>query len=331
MGETTKIQWADRTWSPWTGCAKVSPGCDGCYAAHLMDTRMGRVEWGEPGAGEGTRSLMSDSYWRKLAQWEREAVESGVSPLVFPSLCDPFDTAVAPSWRRRFVEAMEATPHVTYLLLTKRIGNVRKLTDPLRGERPLPPNAWIGATFVNQDEWDRDWRKLRDAQQLTGAAVSFASFEPLLGGIGFDDEWLPDWLIAGGETRQGAHAARPAHPDWFRAIRDAAARGGKAFHFKQWGEWAPVGLARSNLLAAAGHVGDLSCPPDYRIAGHGLQPAELLRRVGKKAAGRALDGVIHDARPVVGAAADVALGRHDGSQPSPAVRTLNSSETPDNG
>lgn len=240
MGETTGISWCDRTWSPWTGCAKVSPGCDGCYAAHLMDTRMGRVEWGEPGVGEGTRSIMSDAYWRKLGQWEREAVRTGVSPLVFPSLCDPFDTAVDPLWRRRFVQAIEETPHVTYLLLTKRIGNVRKLTDPLRGERVLPPNVWIGATFVNQAEWDRDWRKLRDAQQMHGLRISFASLEPLLGRIDFGDEWLPDWIVTGGETSQGSHEARDTDPDTFRFERDQVRRAGKVYHHKQMTRKAPI-------------------------------------------------------------------------------------------
>lgn len=276
MAETTHISWTDRTWSPWTGCAKVSPGCDGCYAAHLMDTRMGRVEWGEPGAGEGTRSLMSDAYWRKLDQWEREAIKTGVSPLVFPSLCDPFDTAVPPQWRWRFFDKMEATPHVTYLLLTKRIGNVRKMTDPLRGERCFPANAWLGATFVNQEEWDRDWQKLRHAQDSTGAPVAFASFEPLLGPIDFYGGWLPDWLIVGGETSQGAHEARPAHPAWVRSIRDAAARAGKVFHFKQWGTWHADALLYTDMVGRRP-------PPNMRI--------------GPKRSGRTLDGQIHDARP----------------------------------
>ena len=280
MGEVTHIEWADRTWSPWTGCSKVSPGCDGCYAAHLMDTRMGRVEWGEPGLGEGTRSLMSDAYWRKLAQWEREAVKTGVSPLVFPSLCDPFDTAVPPPWRWRFFDAMEAAPHLTFLLLTKRIGNVLKLTSPLLGGHALPPNAWIGATFVNQDEWDRDWRKLRDAGQVW-ECLTFASFEPLLGPITFDGEWLPDWLIAGGETSQGAHQARPAHPDWFRGIRDAAGAHGKRFLFKQWGDWAPYDRSR--------HDGSILATP--------FSTDLPLQRFGKKAAGRLLDGIEHNARP----------------------------------
>ena len=313
MGESTHISWADRTFSPWTGCTRVSPACDGCYAAHLMDRRMGRVEWGEPGAGEGTRDLMSDAYWRKPLAWDREARKTGVRPWVFPSLCDPFDTAVPPAWRWRFVELMEATPNIVWLLLTKRIGNAIKLTDPLRGERPLPANHALGATFANQAEWGRDWRKLQDAAYETRPLFTFASFEPLLGLVEIRSSWAPDWIIAGGETDQGAHKARPSHPDWFRSLRDTAKGRGKAFHFKQWGEWAPmdaVGIGQDGpvtdrrgnvrdwmsryVVAADGTWAD-------RVRGHSFteHTNDLVYRVGKARAGRSLDGVIHDARPTL--------------------------------
>lgn len=285
MAEQTEISWADRTWSPWTGCAKISPGCDGCYAAHLMDTRMGRVQWGEPGAGEGTRDLMSAAYWRKPLAWDREAAKTGARPTVFPSLCDPFDTAVRMPWRWRLFDLIEATPHLTWLLLTKRVGNVLKLSDPERGERCLPRNAAIGATFVNQAEWDRDWPKLRDVQWRREPAFTFGSFEPLLGPIEFTEGWLPDWMIAGGESTQGAHEARPSHPAWFRAIRDAATAGGKAFHFKQWGEWIDHDQPGVDMLGTS------------RSPMHFWTPSHASVRIGKKAAGRLLDGRTHDSLP----------------------------------
>lgn len=282
MAETTGISWADKTWSPWTGCTKVSPACDGCYAAHLMDTRMGRVEWGEPGAGVGTRSLMSDSYWRQPLGWDRAAAKAGTRPFVFPSLCDPFDTAVPAAWRWRFVELMDATPHLVWLLLTKRLGNVAKLTDPMRGERPLPGNVALGGTFCNQAEWDRDGGKLRDLAERFEPLFTFGSFEPLLSGIRFDG-WMPDWIVVGGESDQGAHKARPMHPTWAEALRDQAHAAGRLFHFKQWGEWLPE---------------DDAYDRDMREIEAGPPPNGMYR-VGKARAGRLLDGVLHDAKPTL--------------------------------
>lgn len=303
MGETTHISWADGTFSPWTGCTKISPACDGCYAAHLMDTRMGRVEWGEASVGEGTRALMSDDYWRKPLTWNRQAAKSGVTPWIFPSLCDPFDTAVPPQWRWHFFDLMEATPNILWLLLTKRIGNVRKLTDPLRGERVLPRNVALGGTFANQEEWDRDGHKLRDAQIATGARFTFGSFEPMLGPIDFGGGWMPAWVVAGGETDQGSHKARPSSIRWFRSLRDQCADMGVPFHFKQWGEW--VGgevYSVGDQGGFARHQDGKPHPgkPDHWWSG-GAFGGVISTRIGKKAAGRALDGVVHDARPEVAA------------------------------
>ena len=291
MSDTTHISWADRTWSPWTGCTKISPACDGCYAAHLMDTRMGRVEWGEPGGGEGTRDLMSESYWRKPLAWNRHAAKTGERCWVFPSLCDPFDTAVSPQWRRRFVDLMAATPNILWLLLTKRIGNVRRLTDPGRGEEPLPPNHALMATIANQSEADRDMRKLIEAGHATDPRFIGVSGEPMLGHLDLS-MWLPeiDWVICGGETDQGTHKARPSHPDWFRSLRDQCAAADAAFHFKQWGEWHPRGqtLADGNVNAM-----DKGMDPD-RWCDEGC-----MVRVGKRAAGRLLDGIEHNGFPTV--------------------------------
>jgi protein gp37 len=285
MAEVTNISWADKTWSPWTGCTRISPACDGCYAAQFMDNRMGRVEWGGPGVGEGTRDLMSEDYWKKPLRWNREAQRDGTRPTVFPSLCDPFDTAVPELWRNRFMRLVEATPNLVWLLLTKRIGNAIKLTDPCRGEVPLPRNAALGSTFANQTEWDRDWHKLRDAERTLDPIFTFASFEPLLGRVDMGRLWLPTWVIAGGETDQGVHKARPTHPDWFRFLRDQCAAAGTPFHFKQWGEYVSV--------SEVAGVGPHFTFPD----------GATVRRIGKDNTGRTLDWVEHNEFPTIRRAA----------------------------
>lgn len=128
-----------------------------------------------------------------------------------------------------------------------------------------PPNVWLGVTAEDQVRADERIPHLL----ATPAAVRFVSAEPLLRSINFrrisygiSDGWLAgypavtrievtinsltgapktgipglDWVIVGGESGPGA---RPTHPDWVRSIRDQCAAAGVAFHFKQWGEWAP--------------------------------------------------------------------------------------------
>ena len=89
-----------------------------------------------------------------------------------------------------------------------------------------------------------------------------------------------DWIITGGES---GPEARPNHPDWFRSLRDQAARNHIPFHFKQWGEWGPESTATPAQINNAA----------YEVCDRG----ERLYRVGKVAAGRMLDGVEHDAFP----------------------------------
>lgn len=231
MGENSKIEWTRHTFNPWLGCTKVSPACDGCYAEAMMDHRYGRVRWG---AGED-RVRTSAANWRKPIAWNKTA-----PGYVFcASLADVFDNEVDPLWRRDLFALIEATPNLTWLLLTKRVGNVLKMTDPERGNPVLPRNAAIGATMANQEEYDRDRMKLHELKEAREPAFTFASFEPMLGPV-ILDRYAPDWIIVGGETDQGAHKARNADPDWFRAVRDQSRRFARAFFMKQMTRKAPI-------------------------------------------------------------------------------------------
>lgn len=292
MSANSKIEWTDHTWNPWMGCTAVSPACDHCYAEDMMDRRYGRVRWG---AGED-RARTSSANWREPLKWNRMAKEAGRIDRVFClSLGDIWDNEVDPLWRAQAFEVMEQTPNLIWLLLSKRIGNAVKMCDPRGGNRFLPPNAALGATMVNQDEWDRDCLKLLEAGRALGALFTFASIEPMLGPIQMREE-IPDWIIVGGESGSNA---RPMHPDWVRAIRDQCAGAGVPFFFKQWGEFVPS-VTDDYGDGVACHQDGADCAkfedPDCRypvIDAHGRE----FWRVGKRHAGRMLDGRTHDDMP----------------------------------
>jgi protein gp37 len=214
------------------------------------------------GAGED-RVRTSAANWNLPLKWDRAAAAAGKIATVFClSLGDIWDNEVDPLWRRDAFAVMDRTPNLLYLLLSKRIGNACKMCDPLAGNPPLPRNAALGATMATQDEWERDLPKLKDAGRDLGARFTFASVEPMLGPID-TKKALPDWVICGGESGRGA---RPMNPQWARDLRDQCAVGGVPFFFKQWGEW----------------------------------PASMDFRIGKKAAGRRLDGIEHNGIPAYG-------------------------------
>lgn len=298
MSEKTGISWTDHTWSPVWGCTQVSKaetgggGCDNCYAMTLAH-RFGYGWNGEPMREFG------EHHWNEPVRWNKRAAKEGARPKVFPSMCDPLDKDWPDGVRERFWRLVDVTPYLTWLILTKRIGNYDKFgPGAVIGRHPA--NVWLGATVVNQAEADRDVPKLL----AVPARVRFLSIEPMLGPIWLNDFFYRNlrptgdfrtragkrqmklvhdgpsealhWVIAGGES--GPHA-RPAHPDWFRSLRDQCAAAGVPFHFKQHGEWVSV----SEVEGDGQH---------FIFNDHAT-----VRRVGKAAAGRLLDGVEHNAFP----------------------------------
>lgn len=223
MGEKTKIEWCDATFNPWMGCTKVSPACDNCYAEALMDTRYGQVRWG---AGEDRRRTAA-STWAMPRKWNRRAEASGERQFVFcASLADVFDNEVDELWRADLFALIEETPNLVWLLLTKRIGNVMKMTGGV-----LPINTAIGATMANQEEYDRDRMKLAEVKAEARPLFTFGSFEPLLGPVILDKN-APDWIIVGGESGK---QARPMKLEWARSIKRQSDELGRVFNFKQVG------------------------------------------------------------------------------------------------
>lgn len=220
MAETTKISWADATFNPVIGCTRVSPACDHCYAARDNERRKWVSAWG------AERRLTKT--WGEPLKWDRKAQQTGYRPRVFcASLADVFDNEWEPEWRIALWALIRKTTNLRWMLLTKRIGNAPKM---------LPPDwpfAHVGlmATLANQDEWDRDYRKLAELP----AAWHGVSSEPLLSNINIGDA-RPDWIITGGESGPGY---RLTDPNWVRSMRDQCARNGIAFHHKQNGGMRP--------------------------------------------------------------------------------------------
>ncbi|MGL4265170.1 MAG: phage Gp37/Gp68 family protein [Afipia sp.] len=310
MAENTKIEWAHHTFNPWTGCTKVGPGCDHCYAEGWAK-RSGQVQWG-PGA---ERRRTSEANWRKPLAWNAEAERLGIRYRVFcASLADVFDNEVPAEWRSDLFDLIARTPHLDWLLVTKRIGNVGRMVEAATCMTTLPGNVWLGATVVNQAEADRDIPKLL----ATPAAVRFLSMEPLLGPVDLTDicpnrgqmsedhfsaifdpdddteeDGTPfsyiDWVIVGGESGPGA---RPMHPHWARDIRDQCAIARVPFLFKQWGEWAPASHGHGGKHGAWNGATFLAGFGDLKT------PDNNMTRAGKNACGgRLLDGREHNGYP----------------------------------
>lgn len=218
MAEQSAISWTDATFNPWIGCTRVSPACDRCYAARDNERRKWVDGWG---AGVPRRRTKT---WGDPIKWNRKATLTGYRPRVFcASLADVFDNEVDDAWRFDLWQLLRDTPNLRWILLTKRIGNARKMLPP---DWPFP-NAGLMSTLENQDVWDRDYYKLAE----TPAAWHGVSAEPLLGPINIGDA-KPDWIITGGESGPGF---RQLDMDAVRSLRDQCARNGITFHHKQNG------------------------------------------------------------------------------------------------
>ena len=288
MGADSGIEWTDHTFNPWIGCTAVSPACDHCYAETLATNRLG-VGWGQ----RAERRRTKPSTWKQPLAWNRKAEREGRRYRVFcASLADVFDNAVPAEWRRDLWTLIDATPHLDWLLLTKRPQNIARMlpTRTWSDGGDHAPNIWLGTTVENQAEADRRIPHLL----AVPAARRFLSCEPLLGPVDLSASLPltrgnpcgePDtpvrWIIAGGES---GPKARPSHPDWFRSLRDQCQAAGVPFFFKQWGEWAPT-EAGDRCIAVDG----INMPNLEPRGNNGIGTARI-ERVGKKASGALLDG-----------------------------------------
>jgi protein gp37 len=210
MADHSAIEWTEATWNPTTGCTKVSPGCDRCYAEQI--TR--RFPKSYP---NGFALTLRPSAIDLPLKWRRPRM------IFVNSMSDLFHVDVPDSYIATVFDVMARCPQHTFQVLTKRAIRLERLSRRL----PWPHNVWMG---VSVESPDYVWRI--DSLRQVSAAVRFVSAEPLLARLPSLNLDGIHWLIAGGESQAGA---RLAHDDWFRDLRDQCRSANVAFFLKQLG------------------------------------------------------------------------------------------------
>lgn len=315
---TTDIEWTrnpdgskGRVWNPVTGCSKVSQGCKNCYAEVIAKRFWGARAFTDVRCHEDR--LEQPLHWRKPAR------------IFVNSMSDLFHEDVPFEFIDKVFAVMALCPQHTFQILTKRPERMRdyfhkhftrhKVGVAATAVKLLPisewrcnldvcnlkfplPNCWLGVSVEDQKTADQRIPLLLQ----TPAAVRWVSYEPALGPVNLvsvrnrlgpesfelfnalyakdsmmgREQRRLDWVVVGGESGPGA---RPMHPDWARSVRDQCVAAGVPFFFKQWGEWEPQGQSSGKTgFGSQQHTwGDTG---DSRIS----------FKVGKKSAGRSLDG-----------------------------------------
>lgn len=346
MADKTAIEWTDATWNPVTGCTKVSPGCDHCYAETLAERFRGTP--GHPYENGFDLTLRPERLTQPL-RWTRPR------RIFVNSMSDLFHDDIPDDFIAKVFAVMALAPQHTFQVLTKRHGRMRSLLNHpdfkvwvalaamehdvvLSGPWPLP-NVWLGVSVEDQQRADLRIPALLE----TSAAVRWLSMEPLLGPVdltginwrrgsithldvlngryGVPALWQQktdkriDWVVVGGES---GHGARPMHPDWALSLRDQCVEAGVPYLFKQHGEWEPIGplyplgdddpdpYDDAHMEAVHLEVIEKRTVVQLERDGYiaeGHQPGDprtwLMARVGKKRAGRVLDGRTWDEYPAV--------------------------------
>lgn len=311
MGQT-KIEWATHVWNPISGCTPVSEGCQNCYARRMAYRLRGRCGYPEEDPFKVTlhpELLNEPLHWKK----PRRVFVCSMGDLFHEDVPEDFILEV-------FLTMVDCPKHI-FMVLTKRPKRMKDFIEKFRSKRlgisgktieemKAWPNKriWLGVTAENQRTADERIPILLQ----TPAVIRFVSCEPLLGPIDlsrykpFDGECYCqdrpdgckprlargcpetaiDWVIVGGETGPNA---RPMHPDWVRSLRDQCQKAGVPFFFKSWGEWIPS--------YKTGVEFELSKLKDNEVVMSGPGYGIVMKRVGKKKAGRLLDGKVWNEFP----------------------------------
>jgi protein gp37 len=229
MADRSTIEWTEATWNPVTGCDRVSPGCDNCYALALAARlkAMGSPKYQNDGdprtSGPGFGVTLHPDELELPRRWRRPR------RVFVNSMSDLFHPRVPVEFIAEVFTVMAESPQHTYQVLTKRPKRARSVLRDLN----IPPleNVWVGVSVEDNERIDR-----ASVLRETPAAVRFLSCEPLLGPLSWLDLTGIDWVIVGGES---GPEARPTREEWVTEIRDNCLDAGIPFFFKQWGGRTP--------------------------------------------------------------------------------------------
>jgi protein gp37 len=316
MGKTS-IEWTDFTVNPIRArlgdrvghyCEKISAGCKNCYASRIQK-RFGMPEFAE------RREKSDVRIWFDPHKLHEVTGRKKPTRFFWCDMTDMFGHWIPAGWIDECFKTMAYTPQHIHQILTKRPERMARIVPEIRSHYPdRLENVHLGVSVEDQATLMERWNHLRYCQ----AAVYWISYEPALGPIvlpkGFLDLGKRAWLVCGGES---GPKARPMHPDWPRAVRDQCVAAGVPFFFKQWGEWAPFKQKSEDDLESGDYwlsVGGMnkvypSRGRNQRASGalvprkcmaheaHRLTDGKWMVRVGKKRAGRLLDGRVWDEFP----------------------------------
>lgn len=224
MSKNTGIEWTDQTWNPVTGCSKISPGCENCYAERFAN-RLKAMK--NPRYKNGFEVTLHHDKIDEPLTWRKPRF------VFVNSMSDLFHKKVPIKFIKRVFEVIKKSNNHVFQVLTKRARRLAKIAPKLN----WPENLWIGVSIENKDYV---WR-IGCLKQVP-ASTRFISVEPLIGPVGKLPLRNIEWVIVGGESGPNA---RPMKKSWVTNIRDQCINSNTPFFFKQWGGQSPKSNGRT--------------------------------------------------------------------------------------
>ncbi|HFE64759.1 MAG TPA: phage Gp37/Gp68 family protein [Caldithrix sp.] len=214
MANKSSIEWTESTWNPVTGCSKISPGCQYCYAERFAKRLQAM---GQANYRNGFKLTLHEHVLEQPLSWKKTQM------IFVNSMSDLFHRDVPLEFIQKVFETMRKAHWHTFQLLTKRSPRLLEVDKYLS----WPDNVWMGVSIENMAFTSR-----ADHLRQTNAKIKFLSLEPLLGPLPNLNLTNIDWVIVGGES---GPKARPMETEWILEIRDQCQKTNVPFFFKQWG------------------------------------------------------------------------------------------------